>query len=92
MNILVLNGSPAGQNSITLQTVIYIQQFYDQYHFDVLDVGQRIKQYEKDFSECKEKIKAADLILFTYPVYTFLIPAQLHRFIELMKEAADILD
>ncbi|MBR4161943.1 MAG: NAD(P)H-dependent oxidoreductase [Solobacterium sp.] len=87
MNILVLNGSPAGQNSITLQTVIYIQQFYDQYHFDVLDVGQRIKQYEKDFSECKEKIKAADLILFTYPVYTFLIPAQLHRFIELMKEA-----
>jgi len=87
MNILVLNGSPAGQNSITLQTVIYIQQFYGEHHFEVLDVGQRIKQYEKDFSECKQRIEEAELILFTYPVYTFLIPAQLHRFIELMKEA-----
>lgn len=24
MNILVLNGSPAGENSITLQTVLYL--------------------------------------------------------------------
>lgn len=86
MNILVLNGSPAGQASITLQTVLYIQQFYEQYPFEVLDVGQRIKQYEKDFGECRKKIDAADLIIFAYPVYTFLIPAQLHRFIEMMKE------
>ena len=28
---------------------------------------------------------AADLLLFSYPVYTFLAPSQLHRFIELLK-------
>lgn len=26
MNILVLNGSPAGENSITLQTVLYLEK------------------------------------------------------------------
>ena len=58
---------------------------------DVVFVGSDWKgtdawnQYEKDFSEAAEKLRAADLILFAYPVYTFLVPAQLHRFVELMK-------
>ncbi|MBQ6076355.1 MAG: NAD(P)H-dependent oxidoreductase [Lachnospiraceae bacterium] len=86
MKILVLNGSPAGQNSITLQTVNYIAKFFPEHRFDVLHVGQRIKSMEKDFSACAEALAGADLILFCYPVYTFLAPAQLHRFIELMKE------
>ena len=86
MNILVLNGSPAGTNSITLQTVNYIEKFFPEQHFDVLHVGQRIKSMEKDFALCAQALAAADLILFCYPVYTFLAPAQLHRFIELMKE------
>ena len=28
MNILILNGAPAGDNSITLQTVLYIRKFF----------------------------------------------------------------
>lgn len=28
----------------------------------------------------------ADLLLFSYPVYTFLAPSQLHRFLRLIKE------
>ncbi len=86
IKVLVLNGSPSGQNSITLYTVFYIQKFFPQCEFEVLDVGQRIKSYEKDFSECESKLKEADLILFCYPVYTFLVPSQLHLFIELIKE------
>ena len=31
-------------------------------------------------------MERADLILFSYPVYTFIAPYQLHRFIELIKE------
>ena len=54
MKILVLNGSPAGQNSITLQTVNYIAKFFPEHRFDVLHVGQRIKSMEKDFSACAE--------------------------------------
>ncbi len=87
MNILVLNGSPKGKYSITLQTVNYLIQKYPDHSFDVLHVGQKIKAYEKDFSAAAEALKKADLILFSYPVYTFIAPWQLHRFIELMKES-----
>ena len=53
MNILVLNGSPKGQYSITLQTVNYLAALCPQHHFDVLHVGQRIKALEKDFSPAR---------------------------------------
>ena len=87
MNILVLNGSPAGKDSITLFTVRFIERFFPDCTFDVLHVGQLIKKMERDFSESAAALKKADLILFCYPVYTFLVPAQLHRFVELMKES-----
>ena len=51
MNILVVNGSPKGQNSITLQTTNYLKILHPEHEFSVLDAGQ--------------KIKASDLILFT---------------------------
>ena len=85
MHILVLNGSPKGKDSVTLQTVNYLQLLYPAHSFEILHVGQRIKQLEKDFSPALEALKKADLLLFAYPVYTFVAPCQLHRFIELMK-------
>lgn len=86
MNILVLNGSPKGEYSITLQTVRYLEKKYPQHRFDVLHVGQKIKSLEKNFAPALEAITKADVLLFSYPVYTFIAPCQLHRFIELMKE------
>ena len=88
MKVLVLNGSPSGENSITLQTVKYIEKFFPEDSFQVFHVAQKIKGIEKDFSESRKLLEETDLILFCYPVYTFLVPAQLHRFIELMKENA----
>jgi len=46
MNILVLNGSPKGENSVTLHTVIFLEKIYLEHYFKILQVGQRIKQYE----------------------------------------------
>ncbi len=86
MNILVLNGSPKGEYSITLQTIRYLEKLLPKQEFQVLHVGQQIRAFEKDFTPAAEALEAADLIVFSYPVYTFLVPSQLHRFIELMKE------
>lgn len=86
MNVCVINGSPKGNYSITLQTLLFIGNNNPSDNFTYLSPGAKIKQYEKDFSACKETIEVADLIIFSYPVYTFIVPAQLHRFIELMKE------
>ncbi len=86
MNITVVNGSPKGKYSITLQTVLYLQKKYPEHEFDVIHAGQKIKAFEKNFNKVKETLENADAIIFSYPVYTFLAPAQLHRFIELCKE------
>ena len=87
MNILVLNGSPKGENSITLQTIRYLELLYPQHTFEVLHVGARIKSLEKDFSPAAAALGKAELLIFSYPVYTFIAPCQLHRFIELIKES-----
>ena len=85
MHILVLNGSPKGDYSITLQTVKFLEKKFPEDAFEVLHVGQKIKSLTKDFSKASDAIARADVLLFSYPVYTFIAPCQLHKFIELMK-------
>ena len=85
MKIAVINGSPKGNYSVTLQTVLYLEKKYPEHQFCILNAGQQIKSLEKDFSKAKELLESSDAVLFSYPVYTFFAPSQLHRFIELMK-------
>lgn len=86
MKILVLNGSPKGNYSVTLQTVLFLQNKFPSHQFEIINVGQQIRLFEKDVTKAIEAINNADLILFSYPIYTFIAPSQLHRFIELLKE------
>ncbi len=86
MKILVLNGSPAGEGSITLQTVRYLEKRFPEASFSFLPAASRIRGYERDFAEARAALEDAELLLFSYPVYTFLIPAQLYRFLELIRE------
>lgn len=86
MNILVLNGSPKGKHSVTIQTCLYLEQIYSKHKFEYLNASQKINLYKRDFTEAVTKIKEADIIIFCYPVYTFLAPYQLHKFIELLYE------
>ena len=86
MKILIVNGSPKGKYSITLQTLNYLALKMPEHEYKVLHAGQQIKKLQRDFSNAIENIDWADLIVFSYPVYTFIAPCQLHKFIELMKE------
>ena len=85
MNILVINGSPKGKYSVTLQTVLYLQKLHPEHTFEIMNVGQTVKSLEKDFAPARAALGKADLLLFSYPVYTFIAPSQLHRFVALMK-------
>ena len=85
MKAVVLNGSPKGAYSISVQTVNYLAKRYPEHQFEVLHVGQRIKSIEKDISPVLRALEQAELVIFCYPVYTFIAPYQLHRLIELIK-------
>ena len=54
MNILVINGSPQKEKSVTLHYVLYIKKILKQHDFAFL----HISDFEKpDFESIKEKIK-----------------------------------
>ena len=66
MKITVINGSPKGKYSITLQTVRYLERRFGEHSFSVIDAGQRIKSLERDFSEARAMLEGADAIIFSY--------------------------
>lgn len=37
-------------------------------------------------SNVVEKVQKSDLLIFAYPISTFIAPYQVHRFIELLKK------
>ena len=66
MKILVINGSPKAEGSITLQTVKYLELKFPELSFEVLHAGARINALAKDFSAAKERAeKQSDSIKIT---------------------------
>lgn len=86
MRIAVVNGSPKGEDSITLFTVKYLQKRFPGHEFRYISAAAGIRTYERERGEARKVLEEAELVLFSYPVYTFLAPSQLHRFLELLKE------
>ena len=87
MKILIVNGSPKGKYSVTLQTLNYLEILHPEHEFEVIHAGQIIKKLQRDFTPALEMLEWAELIVFSYPVYTFIAPSQLHYFIDLMKKS-----
>ncbi len=89
MEIVVLNGSPKGELSVTRQYIHFLEICFPQHHFRVINVGEKIKTLENDetsFRQLMQEVSSAEALIWCFPVYTFLIPYQLKRFIELVEE------
>ena len=87
MNIVVLNGSPKGDLSVTLQYARYAARKIPGHAFQYFSVAQNIRRLEKDeaaFGEVIKAVKEADVILWAFPLYFLLVCSQYKRFIELI--------
>jgi multimeric flavodoxin WrbA len=87
MKICVINGSPKGQDSVTMQYVRFLSEAFSEHTFTMQNVGQEIHQIEtKDdrWLQMIREIAASDAILWATPVYFMLVPSQLKHFIELV--------
>ena len=86
MKVLFVSGSPRGRFSVTLQSCLYLEKRFPGHDFVYLNAAAGIAGFEKDMAPAAEAFRQAELVIFAYPVYSFLAPSQLHRFVELMKE------
>ncbi len=76
MKIIVLNGSPKGPISVTMQYVSYIAKRYPEHELKVFHVAQRVHGLEKDperFDEIVQEIRSADGVLWAFPLYILLV-------------------
>jgi multimeric flavodoxin WrbA len=89
MKITVLNGSPKGMVSVTMQHVLYIQKEFPQHEIEIVNISQRIKRIEKNqevFDGIIATVEASDAVLWATPLYYFVVPGQYKQFIELVFE------
>ena len=94
MKVTVLNGSPKGDVSVTMQYVRYIRKRFPGHEYVVHNISQRIKKLEGDdasFKEVVDDVGSSDAVLWAFPLYHMLVPSQYKRFIELVFER-DVVD
>jgi NAD(P)H-dependent FMN reductase len=89
MKIVVLNGSPKGDVSVTMQYVAYLRKKFPGHDVEILNIAHEIKKIERDpatWDAVIAGIRSADLLLWAFPLYYLLVPSQYKRFIELIFE------
>lgn len=91
MKIAVLNGSPKGMTSVTVQYVLFLRKSFPKHTFEIRNVCRDIERLEESgeaFGEVVAAVEGADAVLWATPVYVFLVPGPYKRFVELVFERA----
>jgi multimeric flavodoxin WrbA len=89
VKIVVLNGSPKGNMSVTLQYVLFIRKKFPHHELKIFNIAQEIRKIEGEeeaFQEIIEAVKSADGVLWAFPLYFLLVHSHYKRFIELIWE------
>lgn len=89
MTILVLNGSPKGDNSVTMSYIKYLEIVFPEHDFKIRHIAQTIHRLEKDnekFEALMDEIRQCDVVLWAFPLYFMLVHSNYKRFIELLFE------
>jgi multimeric flavodoxin WrbA len=89
VKIVVLNGSPKGNLSVTLQYVLFIRKKFPQHELKVFNIAQefrKIEGEEKAFQEIIDAVKSSDGVLWAFSLYILLVHSNYKRFIELISE------
>jgi multimeric flavodoxin WrbA len=89
MKITVISGSPKGKDSITLHYIKYLEKHHPDAEFCIFDVGSKINKIDggrEELNAILESVQKSQGVLWAFPVYFFLVPSQLKRFIEIIFE------
>jgi multimeric flavodoxin WrbA len=89
MKLVILNGSPKGDTSVTMQYVRYLRQEFPDCEYVQHNVTQRIHLLEKNhraFDDLLADVEQADGVIWAFPLYILLVHGQYKRFIELLFE------
>lgn len=89
MKFLVLNGSPKGDISVTMQYIRFLQTNFQQHQFEIINISKGLHAIEKDnsvFQEIISKVESCDGVIWAFPVYVFTVHSNYQRFIELIFE------
>ena len=89
MKIVVLNGSPKGNLSVTIQYVHFIQKKFPQHQMKIFNIAQELRKIEREDKALQEiitEVKTSDGVIWAFPLYYLLVHSNYKRFIELVSE------
>lgn len=89
MKIAILNGSPKGQKSVTMQYMKFLEENFTNHQFKYFNVSNQIVKFEeskKEFDTLIQSILECDLVFWAFPLYVYLVHSEYKRFIELIFE------
>ena len=89
MKFTILNGSPKGNESVTMQYILYIKKKHPEHEYNIINIAQSIKKIENDekrFEDIINQVQESDGVIWGFPLYVMLVCSQYKRFIEMIIE------